>query len=93
MHEALALRQRLLHHCIAGTDTVTVTSAMGCTATASQVVTVNELPPLTITPTGSTTFCTGGSVTLTASGGGTYSMEHRCYEQRLSLLLPQVPIQ
>ena len=55
------------------TYTVTVTNASGCTATASQVVTVNALPSPTITPTGSTTFCNGGSVILTASGGSSYS--------------------
>jgi hypothetical protein len=57
----------------AGTDTVTATAANGCTATASQVVTVNMALTAGITVTGSTTFCTGGSVTLTATGGGTYS--------------------
>ncbi|PSJ73424.1 hypothetical protein C7N43_29155, partial [Sphingobacteriales bacterium UPWRP_1] len=53
-----------------GTYTVTVT-ANGCTATASQAVTVNTATA-SITAGGATTFCSGGSVTLTASGGGTY---------------------
>ena len=53
-----------------GTYTVTVTSASGCTASASNVVTVNSIPTATITPSGPSTFC--GSGTLTASGGGTY---------------------
>ncbi|MEY4595220.1 MAG: hypothetical protein RIQ47_1630, partial [Bacteroidota bacterium] len=49
----------------AGTYVVTVTDNVGCTATASAVVS----PPAgaTITPSGPTTFCSGGSVTLTAS--------------------------
>jgi len=44
----------------------------GCTAAANQPVTVNPLPVAQITPDGSTTFCEGGSVTLTASGGTGY---------------------
>ncbi len=54
----------------AGTYTVTVTNN-GCTATALQAVTVNTTTA-TITPLSATTFCQGGSVILTASGGGTY---------------------
>jgi hypothetical protein len=53
----------------AGTYTVTVTSG-GCTSAPSAgiTVTVNPIPPApTITPGGPTTFCTGGSVTLTSS--------------------------
>jgi HYR domain/Secretion system C-terminal sorting domain len=53
----------------AGTYTVTVTSA-GCTSapSAGTTITVNPLPATpTITPGGPTTFCTGGSVTLTSS--------------------------
>jgi hypothetical protein len=52
-----------------GSYTVVVT-ASGCTSTgsAAMIVTVNPLPATpTITPGGPTTFCTGGSVTLTSS--------------------------
>ena len=52
-----------------GTYTVTVTSG-GCTSapSAGTTVTVNPLPATpTITPGGPTTFCAGGSVTLTSS--------------------------
>ncbi|MCW3126480.1 MAG: hypothetical protein JWO03_2138 [Bacteroidetes bacterium] len=56
-----------------GTYTVTVTNAALCTASASRSVTVNTTPTPVITPSGPTTFCAGGSVTLTASGGGTYT--------------------
>jgi len=54
---------------LSGSYTVTVT-ASGCTspASAATVVTVNPLPATpTITPGGPTTFCAGGSVTLTSS--------------------------
>ncbi len=53
----------------AGTYTVTVTSG-GCSSapSAGTTVTVNPTPPTpTITPGGPTTFCAGGSVTLTSS--------------------------
>ena len=52
-----------------GTYTVSVTSG-GCTSatSAGTTVTVNPLPATpTITPSGSTTFCAGGSVVLTSS--------------------------
>jgi hypothetical protein len=52
-----------------GSYTVDVTSS-GCTSAASSatVVTVNPIPATpTITPGGPTTFCAGGSVTLTSS--------------------------
>ncbi|KAA9325363.1 T9SS type A sorting domain-containing protein [Hymenobacter busanensis] len=55
-----------------GTYTVTNTIAAsgGCTAsTASATVTINTAPTASLTTTGSTTFCQGGSVTLTALGG------------------------
>jgi hypothetical protein len=53
----------------AGNYTVTVTTN-GCSSAASAIttVTVNPIPPTpTITPGGPTTFCAGGSVTLTSS--------------------------
>ena len=52
----------------AGSYSVTVTNANGCPATSAPVgVTVNPLPQTpTITASGPTSFCQGGSVTLTA---------------------------
>ncbi|HEX2899871.1 MAG TPA: PKD domain-containing protein, partial [Bacteroidia bacterium] len=52
-----------------GSYTVQVTNGAGCSATsAPTVVTVNPLPATpTITAGGPTTFCSGGSVTLTSS--------------------------
>jgi gliding motility-associated-like protein len=63
-----------------GTYSVIYKSGADCTAptSASTMVTVNPIPPQpTVTPSGPTTFCNGGSVTLTASTagytGGTYT--------------------
>src|SRR5664279_5740423 len=58
-----------------GSYTVQVTNASGChsAASAATVVTVNALPVTpTITASGPTTFCAGGSVTLTSSPEATY---------------------
>ena len=56
---------------MAGTYTVTVTNASGCTATASRTVAVNALPAATA---GSNSpVCTGATINLTASGGVTYA--------------------
>lgn len=58
------------------TYTLTAVSDVNCTGTSytgSAVVTVNSLPATPIISTGgSTTFCSGGSVTLTSSAGTTY---------------------
>lgn len=52
-------------------DTVIVN---GCKAVSNAItVTVNPLPSAAITPNGPTTFCSGGSVLLMASGGTGYS--------------------
>ena len=48
-----------------GTYTVTVTNVNGCTATATTAVIINPIPLISVT--GSTTFCAGGTVTLTSS--------------------------
>ncbi|HET7433613.1 MAG TPA: hypothetical protein VFN10_02750, partial [Thermoanaerobaculia bacterium] len=56
-----------------GSYYVVATSAAGCSRTSTTTaVTVNPLPTATLTAAGATTFCQGGSVTLNASGGGTY---------------------
>ena len=59
----------------AGSYTVRITNASGCQSGASvaTIVTVNALPATPIiTASGPTTFCPGGSVTLTSSAGSTY---------------------
>ena len=58
-----------------GSYTVRVTSVDGCqsAASAATIVTVNALPPTpTITTSGPTSLCSGGSVTLTSSAGTSY---------------------
>jgi len=57
----------------AGSFSVTVTDGNGCQGTSVPVVTtINSNPTPTITADGPTTFCVGGSVTLTASSGSSF---------------------
>jgi hypothetical protein len=57
----------------AGSYEVTITDSNGCNATSSPViVTVNPSPSPTITAGGPTTFCSGGSVTLSCSAASSY---------------------
>ena len=53
----------------AGTYSVTVTSANGCTATASTTVDENKTPPTASLASSGTITCTNTSVTLTANTG------------------------
>ena len=49
------------------------TDANGCSGTSNTVnVTANQSPTVSVTPNGQTTFCTGDSVILNASGADTY---------------------
>jgi gliding motility-associated-like protein len=59
----------------AGTATIsyTITNSAGCSSTVTKVVTVNALPTVAVAANGPLTFCQGGSVTLTASGGTSYA--------------------
>ena len=59
----------------AGTYTVTVTAANGCTGTESIIITQDATPPVaTITNnTGTTVLVCNGTISLTATGGDTYS--------------------
>jgi Secretion system C-terminal sorting domain len=56
-----------------GTYTVTVTNSAGTAVSTPVSVTVNSNPVASINASGPLTFCTGGSVSLTAAGGtGSY---------------------
>jgi hypothetical protein len=55
-----------------------VVTRSGCSATSGTIaVTVNPAPPATVTPSGPTAFCSGGSVTLNASTGAGLSYQWR----------------
>jgi uncharacterized repeat protein (TIGR01451 family) len=54
------------------TYSVNVTDGNGCNGSDTHTVTVHPAPTATIAPSGPTTFCTGGSVTLTANAGTSY---------------------
>jgi hypothetical protein len=56
-----------------GNYSVTVTDANGCSSSALSNVTVNTPEVASISADGSTTFCQGGSVTLTASAGSSFA--------------------
>lgn len=57
----------------AGSYTVKVTCSNGASATSTATtITVNALPTVTVTAGAATTFCTGGSVTLSSTTGSSY---------------------
>ncbi len=56
-----------------GNYTVTVTNATGCSATATYNLTGYALPVANVTASGPLTFCSGGSVVLTANSGTGYT--------------------
>jgi uncharacterized repeat protein (TIGR01451 family) len=69
-----------------GSYSVTVTNTNGCTATsAPTVVTVNPLPTPSITASGPTNFCTGGSVTLTSSAAASYLWSNGATTQSIAV--------
>ncbi|MFY7886082.1 MAG: cadherin-like beta sandwich domain-containing protein, partial [Dolichospermum sp.] len=55
-----------------GTYTYTTTNSVGCDSIATLNLTVNASPTVTVTPSGATSFCSGDSVTLSASLNDTY---------------------
>ena len=56
-----------------GNYCVTVTDANGCTASACSDVIANPVPNPSVTASGATTFCDGGSVVITADTWDNYS--------------------
>ena len=70
----------------AGTTTITysVTSA-GCTNSVTTVVTVNQSPITTVVANGPTSFCPGGSVTLTAGAATSYLWSNNATTQSINV--------
>ena len=69
-----------------GTYTVTVTTAEGCSATTSTLVTVNLLPNVTIE--GTTSFCQEDNTILTATGAQTYRWKDGSTDPSLEVTQP-----
>lgn len=69
-----------------GNYTVRVSQSGGCSATSlATSVTVGSAPTPTITPGGATTFCQGGSVSLTASSGTAYLWSNGATTQTITV--------
>ena len=69
-----------------GSYSVTVTNTNGCSATSTPTtVTVNANPAPSITAGGPTTFCAGGSVTLTAPAGYSYTWSNGATTQSITV--------
>lgn len=60
------------------TYSVTATNIYGCTSSASKTITVNSLPIISITPSNPIS-CSGQNITLTASGGTSYSWSNGAF--------------
>jgi hypothetical protein len=70
----------------ASTQNYTVTVSDGtCSASDTHNVVVNALPSATVTPSGPTTFCAGGSVTLTASSGTSWLWSNGAISQSITV--------
>ncbi len=69
-----------------GNYNVTVTNTSGCTGSATAVaINVTAQPVATITPSGATTFCQGGSVILSASTGSSYLWSNGATTQTINV--------
>jgi len=67
----------------AGTFTVTVTNASGCTGSTSATTTVNPLPVASITPSGNVTTCNASQLLNAATGVG-YNFQWRLNSNNIS---------
>ena len=64
--------------------TVNITDANGCSATGNATVNVTNFVP-TVTASGPTSFCAGGSVTLTAQSGTSYLWSTGAHTQSITV--------
>src|SRR5205807_1421723 len=69
----------------AGSYFVRVFDAAGCSAQSQPVTVSIASPSATITPSGPTTFCAGGSVTLSAPAGYSYSWSNGATTQSITV--------
>jgi hypothetical protein len=67
------------------TITYTVTDGNGCINSTSASVTVNATPTATVTASGATTFCAGGTVDLTANAGTSYLWSNGAQTQTITV--------
>ncbi|HSY49453.1 MAG TPA: hypothetical protein VLC46_11620 [Thermoanaerobaculia bacterium] len=68
-----------------GNYNVTVTDATGCSAASASTVVTVSTPAAAITTSGPTTFCAGGSVTLTANSGASYLWSNGATTQAIAV--------
>lgn len=72
----------------AGSYKVTITDINGCTGVSNAVtITVNPVPGASITAGGPTTFCDGGSVTLTSNAANLYQWSNGSSTQSIIVTL------
>jgi len=69
----------------AGTYYDTLASVNGCDSVIATTLTVNSLPTTSITPSGTTTFCQGNSVTLSASSATFYLWSNSATTQSITV--------
>ncbi|MCF8424524.1 MAG: lamin tail domain-containing protein [Bacteroidia bacterium] len=70
----------------AGTYSVRVTNANGCSANSSlQTIVVNSLPAASVSANGSTSLCNGGNVVLTANSANSYLWSNGATAQSISV--------
>lgn len=68
-----------------GTYSATITQPNGCVGISNAItVTANALPNATVSVGGPTTFCQGGSVTLTAPAGNSYNWSNGATTQSIA---------
>lgn len=69
-----------------GTYTATINQGSGCISTSNALtVVVNPLPAVSVTASGPTTFCQGGSVQLTATAGNSYAWSNGAGSQSINV--------
>ncbi len=69
-----------------GNYSATITGTNGCAVNSTPIIVTSVISPAaTITASGSTSFCTGGSVTLTANTGSTYLWSNGATTQAITV--------